>query len=53
VSKNKNSPPAEAAVSLSKTEKMRAFDLPRFKRWFGIPPFVNEQEEKDFDEFVL
>jgi hypothetical protein len=53
VPKNENNPPAEATASLGKTEKIRAFDLPRFKRWFGTPPFVSEQEEKDFDEFVL
>jgi len=53
VPNNKNNLPAEAAVSLGKAEKVSAFDLPRFKRWFGIPPFVNEQEEKEFDEFAL
>jgi hypothetical protein len=47
VPKNKRKAIAESA------EKMTAFDLPRFKRWFGVVPFVNEQEEKDFDEFVL
>jgi hypothetical protein len=32
---------------------MPAFDLPRFKRWFGTPPFVNEQDENEFDKYVL
>ena len=50
---NNNNSTAELTASVGKAEKMRPFDLPRFKRWFGVPPFVTEQEEADFDEFVL
>jgi hypothetical protein len=53
VPKNINNSPAEPNGGAEKREKIRPFDLPRFKRWFGIPPFVNEQGEKDFDEYVL
>jgi hypothetical protein len=45
--------PTKDAMLAAARPKPLAFDLEKMKRWFGMPPLLHGQEEKNFDEFVL